>query len=938
VNGEPLWKLHRIEDKYTHNGQLVYGIMYYEEKPRHMYAVETSEVELKYPHEVQTWETHFGKTWERRHGARGSKMGNPWISGAKPPSTPAGNRRSSSAASDKRSFHDTPGKAKQEPQQGKKTKKDDDPCAIYDFPKDDDEDLGDAIPEDDEDVFGSTGATANSSSSKPGPMAPPPRPLPKFKTPLPVTSAPLVDDDDDIEDSPTRPSVRSSHKSAASIMPSSPTKGASNLLRIPIRATATSQVGQTASTPSLGPSSVGSGSMAPPPRSSSVASMSGARGRAGRFPASGSNIPVLQSRPGVAPTQVSANSTSIQQAPSSRNLGAQRPTAVPSSLGRMGSSAPPAASSKPQAMIPARRTSPIPASNAAPIAAGTSTEESDSDDEPLLRRRSRKSTSLDVPSAPAAARHSNSDDDSTQDEGNASGQDANRSGNGMEDSDDEQDGGVLLSPEEATSSQKGTDESEESPAADAPTGATDIRDSDAEDDESIENLIDVDGMLEDANQVGEAAYAESQMEMQEEANEHNSEDEDEEPPLTQARLDDGTLVYDNYSEKLIRAHSNGIYALVRVVMALDGMPCDRWVKNRKESKVCDYKDLKFVLWIMMIGWDPLILKHLVHGDIPSQYQKGGELSKKLRALKNLPKNIETPSIYMQYLVDLDGNAPPQKDLLKILDYAEDYVQGLNDPSNKTSHALALVVDQALPSKVWNREKAMRGERRYIEGRTQARKCNFWIAAARQRLEGLSPDESLARPWAECGYATHPNERLDQHAKHTSSNYLMNLTDAICKTQFQGKYIISQFVVHQIIHYTHAMYGEVLASRIGLVYTNQGGGFSHFQAGVSHASVSKTDKGHFSRKQTLTSNNKAFLLRINEEFCRMQEKTDLLNEYADQVQREEDVIGEMYALAQVTEEFVTDLQEKKKQWAATVKETDTLLAFLEFTSKLKGADD
>jgi hypothetical protein len=135
-----------------------------------------------------------------------------------------------------------------------------------------------------------------------------------------------------------------------------------------------------------------------------------------------------------------------------------------------------------------------------------------------------------------------------------------------------------------------------------------------------------------------------------------------------------------------------------------------------------------------------------------------------------------------------------------------------------------------------------------------------------------------------------------------------------------------------------MYGEVLASRIGLVYTNQGGGFCHFQAGVSHASVSKTDKGHFSRKQTLMSKNKDFLLRTNEEFCRMQERTELLNAYAEQAQRQVDVIGELYALAQATEEWVTSVQEKKKQWEAKVRETDPLLAFLEFSSKLKGADD
>jgi hypothetical protein len=51
-----------------------------------------------------------------------------------------------------------------------------------------------------------------------------------------------------------------------------------------------------------------------------------------------------------------------------------------------------------------------------------------------------------------------------------------------------------------------------------------------------------------------------------------------------------------------------------------------------------------------------------------------------------------------------------------------------------------------------------------------------------------------------------------------------------------------------------------------------------------------------------------------------------------------VIRELHALSQVTEEWATALEEKKKQWAATVRETDPLLAFLEFSSKIKGADN
>ncbi len=203
--------------------------------------------------------------------------------------------------------------------------------------------------------------------------------------------------------------------------------------------------------------------------------------------------------------------------------------------------------------------------------------------------------------------------------------------------------------------------------------------------------------------VSEAAFAESQRELEEEDNE-------EELQPTQGKLPDGTPVYEDYSGKLIKAHDDGLDSLVRVALDLDGMPCGRWVKKRQGSKACGYEELLFTLWLMMAGWDPLILKHLVHGNIPAQQKKIPELGMKLRELRNLPVGIRIPSIYMQYLVDSNGKSPPPKVLLKILDYVEVYTRGL-DGKEPVSNVLATLVDSAFSTTTWGEATARQGQRR-----------------------------------------------------------------------------------------------------------------------------------------------------------------------------------------------------------------------------------
>jgi len=107
----------------------------------------------------------------------------------------------------------------------------------------------------------------------------------------------------------------------------------------------------------------------------------------------------------------------------------------------------------------------------------------------------------------------------------------------------------------------------------------------------------------------------------------------------------------------------------------------------------------------------------------------------------------------------------------------------------------------------------------------------WAAKCRARLQNEDQQSPLPRPLVEVGYAS-ALKRLDQHQKHQSSNYLMNLTEAICKVEFPD-FFIKQFVVFHIFDVTHAMFGEIIISRLAQAYVSHGGGFCHFMAGVSH---------------------------------------------------------------------------------------------------------
>ncbi|KAK0099236.1 hypothetical protein ONS95_006393 [Cadophora gregata] len=431
----------------------------------------------------------------------------------------------------------------------------------------------------------------------------------------------------------------------------------------------------------------------------------------------------------------------------------------------------------------------------------------------------------------------------------------------------------------------------------------------------------------------EIAFAETQIEQE-------GIDLDEEPPVqqTQIRATGEDSIYNRYSEQLTEALDQGIDALIMAAMDLTGMPCDGWVAKRKASQKCHYRDLLHSLWIMVIGWDPLVLKHVVHGNLPEEENRNPELKKALRLMnENLPRNKVCPSTYANYLVGKGGVATTVDDCRSILDIGELYLSGLGKPDDDSvSHELAGKVDSALPSKVWGPRSAKEGKRRYIESDIQAGKCMEWIEATRERLRGLSADEPLERPLCEVGFAKTPHERLAQHAAHTSSNYLMNLAEAICMTHNHlSQYRIKQYVVHHLAHHTHAMYDEILASRFALVYTSQGGGFSHYPAGISHKGAEKTEKQHYNAQQELLARDPSFHKRVAEQLDKMKAVAEFYERFVEVSKQHRESIEKVALAARALDkkcDEVAEQQARERQiWAEL---TDPILDFMDFAEELE----
>lgn len=365
-----------------------------------------------------------------------------------------------------------------------------------------------------------------------------------------------------------------------------------------------------------------------------------------------------------------------------------------------------------------------------------------------------------------------------------------------------------------------------------------------------------------------------------------------------------------HSKELVNALEVDIHYLLETILDLKGMPCDKWIERRKTSDGCSFDDLLHCLWLMLLGFDPDILHAFVEGDIPKQAKSNRSLDRKLRLIKNVEKEEYCPSIYAQYLINSLGESPTPATLLKIMDSIELYSKGLGT-RDAESESLAAKVDTARPTQNWSMATARKGERRYLKGDKQRNICIQWIKNVRERLKDLEMNKPLDRPLVEVGYATSPTDRLNQHRTHSSSNYLMNLTEAVCKINHPA-YKIEQFVLFKLVHVTHAMYAEIISTRMALAYTSQGGGFCHFVAGISHTKAKTPPEGYYYRCQEDLMRDPCFISRVDKDLEAMGQRAELYKKAGKSAAKLDGYIRTAFALSRTVQSRIGESKKIKEE--------------------------
>ncbi|KAM3076247.1 hypothetical protein ACMFMG_006245 [Clarireedia jacksonii] len=359
-------------------------------------------------------------------------------------------------------------------------------------------------------------------------------------------------------------------------------------------------------------------------------------------------------------------------------------------------------------------------------------------------------------------------------------------------------------------------------------------------------------------------------------------------------------IHDLYARRLADAYSNGIYALVEAALSLEGLPCDNWVRNRKRSP--DVNRFLLGLVFMTAGIDPDILKSLICGNIPKAEVNDPVLRQKFRMLKGPDKTRKRPFIYIHYLTDTRGNSPTPNQVVEILQAAQLYIQGLGNHKDLESRKLARSIDEAMPTdQVLNQ-----GARRYVSGNSQRNTVEQWIRNTKKRMEFEirrgKGDEALSHPISEVGYAGDLS-RLDQHAKHQSSNYIMNLVESICRVKFSAKFKNRQYVIFNIKEACDAMFGEIMCTRYAQAYTSHGGGFSHYAAGRSIQSASKVPEEYYKGVQEELRNDEAFITRIQQEVEVIGRRNDVYERMFTSAEDQDGVLQRLNdSVREMTEEY------------------------------------
>ena len=345
-----------------------------------------------------------------------------------------------------------------------------------------------------------------------------------------------------------------------------------------------------------------------------------------------------------------------------------------------------------------------------------------------------------------------------------------------------------------------------------------------------------------------------------------------------------TLVSENlHHNKVVWRELYTNYSLKQLAEVVMEEEIEARLIEKKALYTADTEWSAFIMQQILNSIDRVLLESLLFGNLAKDRRADPRLEATLLGLKK--QSVNQPGIYYQSLVDEDGESPSAYQLIVVCDVMIGYLLGSRQPEVQ---GLVGTIDDALANEIDNFRQSKQakilptetqeGHRKYLNTKRQVvvdddenpiaarsrkkaklppakktvelyspahtKEMIHFVEMLRKRLLTVDPahrDRPLQFPLVEVGYSKRCVDRLKQHARHTNSNYIMNIVESICSAlqkEFGRLYRIEQVPVYLIWCPEQAEISEIGLTKLAEGYIHNAGGFSHFPAGLSNHSANK----------------------------------------------------------------------------------------------------
>lgn len=275
----------------------------------------------------------------------------------------------------------------------------------------------------------------------------------------------------------------------------------------------------------------------------------------------------------------------------------------------------------------------------------------------------------------------------------------------------------------------------------------------------------------------------------------------------------------------------GYWAIVREV----------WPLVAKHSAIPDdlqdSDDLKAICVSILasIPWD--LLSSICGASVRRRKIADSGLKALLEA--NFNSSIARPCIYLYEFCDRDGLSLIVAEMRLIIVSARKYAHPTCDADKEYAVAIDSVAAVGGRLTAGERNNVLAGHRRYLPNDTERRKLDEMLIALEALIADMPDEDRVPFVLREVGYTNDGPRRMDkEHGRHSSSNKMMNLFEAISYESLGATYENRGEVIFLCFERTHATVGEILFSILAPCYHHTGRGFNGVEAGNSVRSVDK----------------------------------------------------------------------------------------------------